>query len=267
MSLSSEIPVPWELLDTYARRYRVEIETEAGLRLERSIARRSVRAHALRRRIAVLGDELEAARRDLQTVEDEIEGSWRAAHLFVEDQIDVIRERFGETWSPMPVLGFRIWAIRGNGVFGYRTQWRSPQIVSTCLNGAPGDDIPHAWAECGPPACGTYATKDLARLRNEVGIHEADRYVAGVVALAGKVVEHEHGYRAARVEVVAATATVGSRYLDSTDLDQISSLFRDPEGTVADEGSDGPSNLERGDRFLEHWKERQGQWTWEMRFG
>ena len=263
MLVASEISVPWDLLNRYQQRYGIVGDSEPSLRLERSITRRTSKAHALRRRIEELEHQLTNAQRELKAVDGEIEGSWKVAHLFVEEQIDEIRRTYGEGWSPMPIFGYRLWAIRDNGLFGFRTQWSTPQLTSLCLNKVPGEDIPHSVHRCGPPACGTYATKSLTALREKLGIKEVTDYAVGVVALTGKVIEHEHGYRAARASVAAISATVGAQYLNTDDTRVIKKFFRQPDVTLNEHGIPGPPNLKRGDDYLRQWKGQNDTWTWD----
>ena len=260
---ASEISIPWDLLNKYQQRYGIAGDSEPSLRLERSIKRRTTKAHTLRRRIEELEHQLRNAHRELKAVDSEIEGSWKFAHLFVDEQIDEIRREYGEGWSPMPIFGYRLWAIRDNGLFGFRTQWHSPQLTSLCLNKVPGEDIPHSIKRCGPPACGTYATKSLTVLREELGIHEVTGYAVATVALTGKVIEHEHGYRAARASVAAISATVDAQYLNTDDTQVIKKFFRQPDVTLSEHGVHGPPNLKRGDDYLRQWKEHNNTWTWE----
>ena len=260
---TSQKAVRWDLLDKYQQRYGITGDDEPALRLERSIKRRKAKAHTLRRRIEELQLQLKKAQRELTAVDHEIDGSWQAAYLLVEDQIDEIRRQYGEGWSPVPIFGYRLWAIRDTGLFGYRTQWRRPSLTSTCLNNVPGEDVPHSVHRCGPPACGTYATKSLKVLREELGITEVSGYAVGVVALTGKVIEHDQGYRAAHASVAAISATVEMQYLNTNNLKVIQQFFQRPTETLDEHGTPGPPNLRRGDDYLKQWKELNDTWTWE----
>ena len=260
---TSEKAVRWDLLDKYQQRYGIASDSEPALRLERSIKRRNAKAHTLRRRIEDVQLQLKDAQRELAAVNREIEGSWQAAQLLVGEKIDEIRQQFGEGWSPVPILGFRLWAIREAGLFGYRTQWRQPKLTALCLNSVPGEDVPHSVHRCGPPACGAYATKSLEVLRDELGIKKVTEYAVGVVALTGKVIEHEHGYRAAHASVTAISATVGDQYLNTDDPIVMKKFFLQPRATLNEHGSHGPPNLKRGDDYLRQWKGHNDTWTWD----
>lgn len=89
-------------------------------------------------------------------------------------------------WSPDAVLAWRGWNIReGNLVGHYGQPWKSAVMVATCKLGHPRPE----WG-CN---CGIYALKEREAT---TGV------VVGRVALAGIVIEHEHGYRSERARIV-----------------------------------------------------------------
>lgn len=91
-----------------------------------------------------------------------------------------------------PIIAYRGWDIEGRTLTaqGYNSmKWfvRKP-MVATCY-----DDEEHETnAPDGNCSCGLHAFKDLATLHQVVGSSE----VLGRVALWGRIIEHEHGYRA-----------------------------------------------------------------------
>ena len=95
------------------------------------------------------------------------------------------------------------------------------------------DAVPHTDGRCGHPPCGLYAAKDVRDLDfpalNALGRR---RVALGLVALAGKVVEHEHGYRARRAEVRAMAVIGAGRVVRIGDRTTIERLFADPEATL-----------------------------------
>jgi len=127
-------------------------------------------------------------------------------------------------WSPSPVLAYRLWWIRNHVVKGARVRWTGRSLEAVCpRTGQPG--VPHVDGRCGVPGCGIYAMKDIGRLRGWSHPRGERGWVAAVVALEGRVVEHEHGYRAARAGVVAAVAATRHQIAASEDPDWIEGVF------------------------------------------
>jgi len=141
-----------------------------------------------------------------------------------------------EFWSPRPVLGFRMWEVRGR-LHGAFRAWDRPFRVARCVSGRTERDdgeVPHTDGRCGDPPCGVYAYKEPDQLLATFGLPEGSRRnVYGLVAMAGKVVEHERGYRGQRVKVVAA-AVVGRGLLVRVEGARLADLFAAPEETVVE---------------------------------
>ena len=141
-----------------------------------------------------------------------------------------------EFWSPRPVLAFRLWEMRGR-LHGAFQAWDRPFRVAGCVSGRTERDdgeVPHTDGRCGDPPCGVYAYKEPDQLLAAFGLPEGSRRnVYGLVAMAGKVVEHERGYRGQRVEVVAA-AVVGRGLLVRVEgVERLQALFAAPDEAVA----------------------------------
>jgi len=139
-----------------------------------------------------------------------------------------------EFWSPTAVLGFRMWDLRGK-LHGAWRAWQSPVYEARCLAGQTDgdDDVPHTDGRCGPPPCGLYCFKEPEQLLAAFGLPGgSNRIVAGLVALSGKVVEHERGYRAKQARVVAAAVVGRGRMVRVEDAARLRRLFADPEQTV-----------------------------------
>lgn len=259
--LSHSGPDPWVQLEVYRQRYDIEGDLTPVHSLERSISRRRARAHALRRRLAYLNKQVDEAESQLSAVEHEVAGARKAGGLLLTEILDRIRVREGETWSPIPVLGYRAWRIVDERVFGAKVPWDGPTMGAKCLNHVPGDDVPHTYARCGPPACGIYATKDLNVLKRKLGLPVFGP-VVGVVALTGKVVEHEHGYRAARATAVALAGDFGGKRFAIDDIDRIGDLFDSPLRTIE---MACVSACPKPYDYLTKWKEDNSLWTWEQK--
>jgi hypothetical protein len=150
-------------------------------------------------------------------------------------------------WSPTPILGFRVWAV-GSRLRGAQRAWTGPTYTAGCLDFGEIDDpdVPHTDGRCVPPPCGLYAAKSISALVSEFGLPGGDsRWAYGMVALSGKVVEHEHGYRARRATAVAV-AVVGRGELVRVERERdIAELFASPQRTVAEIGVLHPDRVER----------------------
>ncbi len=101
-------------------------------------------------------------------------------------------------WSPTPIYGWRTWGIRNDGrhiLTGAWMDWEGPEMISVCKfeeSIHPKEKVPD-WS-C---SCGVYATKEYPGRSSRDG-----RYVTGLTALYGKVIEHKDGYRAEKARIV-----------------------------------------------------------------
>ena len=133
------------------------------------------------------------------------------------------------------VFAYRAWGIAQNRLRGVCVAWPVPTVMARCLDygrraGADSTDVPHTDGSCGPPPCGIYATKTAAAALDAI---EHDGPLAlGVVALSGKVVEHEHGYRAAAATAVGMLVVSHGEAMrfDGMEVDE---LFVVPDPTIA----------------------------------
>lgn len=251
----------WRRLDVYRQRYRIDDRLEPLTALEQSMRRRRVRSAALSRRLQELETMVAEARHELSAVASEIEGTRRAGALLIEDVLDQVQAEMGEAWSPRPVHGYRVWRIEDNAVMGNQVHWESPALESKCLREIPGEDLPHSVDRCGPPACGIYAVKDLEMFPPEVSRGAIHHSVVGVVAMSGKVIEHESGYRSQRATAVAVSVNDGRRRLMTDEAEIIESLFADPHEVMADATPAQRDEESPTREFLASIRERQEQWT------
>jgi len=251
----------WRRLDTYRQRYRIDDRLAPLDSLEKSLNRRRMRAAALTRRLEELESLLVEVRGELRAVESEIEGSRQTGALLIEEILDRVQIEMGEAWSPRPVMGYRVWRIEDNRILGNQVHWASPTMSSECLRENPGDDLPHSVDRCGPPACGIYAVKDLDAFPSSVAEGAIHNSVVGVVAMFGKVVEHEEGYRSQSATAVAVSANDGRRRLTTTDPHRINDLFDDPAGALAMAEPVGPPGENPTRPFLETALIKEEQWT------
>ncbi|MGD2061684.1 MAG: hypothetical protein PVF87_12505 [Acidimicrobiia bacterium] len=246
----------WKRLQTYRQRYQIEDRLGALVDLEKSLNRRRIRSAALSRRLTELLEMVEDVRGELATIESEISGSRDTGALLIEQIIEEVRREMGEAWSPTPVKGLRMWRLEGNKVMGAQVHWPSPTLVGECFRDIPGGDVPHPASRCGPPACGIYAVKDVDMFGHPLSTKDS---VVGVVAMTGKVVEHERGYRASAATVIAVVADDGRSRLATTDPEVIEALFDDPSTTLAEAGAGNLDNIDTKG-FLEPIYAMEEQW-------
>lgn len=133
------------------------------------------------------------------------------------------------------IFGYRAWGIAWNRLRGVRVSWPVPTIEARCLDygrraGTDPAEVPHTDGSCGPPPCGIYATRKAAAALD--AIEHKGPIALGVVALSGKVVEHEYGYRAARATAVAVLVVSHGEAMrfDGVEVDE---LFLVPDPTIA----------------------------------
>lgn len=204
-------------------RYGVEPAPEVA-RLEQQVARRTSR-------IAVLSDRLDEILDELTRLDDERAGLLSALELVLGEQLAEITEDHGEAWSPWPVLAYRIWGVTNGGLVGMFEEWPTPVKEATCSKFSANPDIPHTDRRCGEPRCGIYATRSpesaMRRRPSEGG------WAVGLVAMTGKVVEHEGGFRAQRAEARAVVVRHEGRVLAAEEPRLVDLAFRATIATTA----------------------------------
>ena len=250
-----------ELLRRYRDRYEIEDLAESFDRLEATQMRRERQLAALRRRASQLESDLVEVKAKIDAVKSEIEGTEKAQEVLAAEIVEDARMRFTEAWSPLPILGYRTWVIHENRLRGVKLIWTQPNMAARCLTRVPGEDVPHSERRCGAPACGVYATKSLRPFTGS-GYGLAGRELAiGVVAMTGKVIEHDVGYRAGHARAVAAVARMSGRWFSFDSPDSTADLFADPAGIAASSGSAGVTTRAEAEELLSKMKEKIESWT------
>jgi hypothetical protein len=164
------------------------------------------------------------------------------------------------------VLGYRIWELKQGRLHGAWTPWKSARKTAACLDthSRARGPVPHDASECRPPPCGIYALKGTRRVQQVVerSIRQTPvpiTLAVGLVAMTGRVVEHEMGYRAEHVAVVAlafVTGAVGKHTVLATlsGPEKIERAFVDPhlaKSRIVPEAFTPAEAASRAARFLE----------------
>lgn len=210
-------------IDTYRQRYGDKFRyRESGLEL--TLKRRTIALGEARRQMAEAAARVVALEAELARVE-------AAFRLEVEDAVYRTQLEMSEMWTPQPVIGYRMWGIGPFGLQGAKTVWTGPTLDAVCQTAFRTErvEVPHTDGRCGRLGCGIYAVRDLAALLDsELAQGVPDNLVVGEVALTGKVVEHEYGYRAAVATVTAAVVfhQGGAQFVD--DPADLAQLFAAP---------------------------------------
>ena len=189
-----------------------------------TIDRMRRRIAAQRLRLERLEHEVAAMLGEIARQEEEIAGREKALALLLGTVVTRLERAHADAWSPVPVLGYRLWAMHNGSLHGARTVWSEPTFSATCAGDPTG--VPHSDGRCGRLGCGVYASKELAPLLEMHVAPQSNSYVAALVALSGKVVEHRRGYRAQTAGVVAVCAVWPDRVLASDEPKRIAALFR-----------------------------------------
>jgi hypothetical protein len=214
-----------------------------------------------RSRVAALHSKITEIRKEVRWLEDEIEGREAAVEAMLREALGRWERLVLDAWLPTAVLGYRMWSIEPDGLRGARVLWPGRRLTAHCDGRDLDARLPHSDGRCGRLGCGIYATKRLGPLLDRHVPRSGTRYVAGVVALTGKVVEHESGYRGQYGEVVAAAAVLGRQYLATHDRAVIDGLCRAPADTIAAHGRTLPSPLRAAmESFLTEYVERRSAW-------
>jgi hypothetical protein len=194
-----------------------------------------------RSRLAALQSDIAELRREVRWLEDEIDGREAAVEAMLRDALDRWERMVLHAWSPVPVLGYRLWTIKPDGLHGARMVWTSRSLTARCAASLTSARVPHSDGRCGRLGCGVYATKRVEPLIHLTRTAKP-QVVVGVASLTGKVVEHDEGYRGEHAELVAAAALMGTRYLETRSTTVIDELCRAPAATIRSEGRPLPPN-------------------------
>lgn len=241
-------------LDMYRSRYRNVDVPEQVESINLSISRRARRVEVVRRQVTELIDEM-------TRLEEEVEGLQKGYEALLMDALDRIRREHDEGWSPTPVIGYRLWEWRDDGLHGAWEQWSSSVKEATCRH--PGD-VPHSNGKCGRLGCGVYAAKGLDPLLAPRITPGTTGYAAGVVELTGKVVEHDLGYRSERAEVVELILVGAEGLCQVADPKAIILAFADPDQAYA-KGPHLEPDTEPASQMQELFDRRHPIWTSEPR--
>ena len=250
-----------ELLQRYRDRYEIEDIVEPFDKLSLSLVRRERQLGALRRRASQLESDLIEVKARIDALASEIEGTGQAQEAMAAEIVEETRMRFTEAWSPLPILGYRTWLIHENRLRGVKLVWTRPTMTARCLTRIPGEDVPHSERRCGVPACGIYATKSLQPFTGSSYGLAGRELAIGVVAMTGKVIEHDVGYRAGQARAVAAVARIRGTWFSFCGREPIAQLFADPSGVAATNEWAGVTTRSEAEELLSNMKEKIESWT------
>ena len=104
-------------------------------------------------------------------------------------------------------------------------------MAALCGRNRGRDEVPHSDGRCPAPACGIYALPGLEPILRELSPNWSG--AVGLVELSGKVVEHEHGYRAERAHTVALAMIGQGRVLLTDAPEVLATAFGDPVHALA----------------------------------
>ncbi len=172
---------------------------EVGLFLTRRLDLLQRTATHLDSDIREVEQRIDSLRTEVATHIDEAVGLLQKCLAEVEQVKEVAEPDASEPdayWSPVPVVGFRVWTVTARSLVGGRQPWNSSHKTAHCLKAG---SVPHTDGRCARVAfgCGIYAMKSIEHLASRhLG---RGPFAFGVTTLEGKVVEHEHGYRAQSV--------------------------------------------------------------------
>lgn len=222
-----------DILRTLERRYG-RVESDLGW------SRVQMRQSRNRARLEVIDDQLSELTSERRRLLEEDRRLEMAKELLAGDIADRTRERHNEGWSPTPVVGYRLWQLTEEGIFGTTGhRWERSVMDAECARARPDDDLPHTDHRCSDfgYGCGIYAASQPMLVKPDA----PTGWVLGVVLLSGKVVEHENGYRAAHARVAAVIAHSGDRLLVTADPDAVERLFVRAAAAVVEEGERRPA--------------------------
>jgi hypothetical protein len=179
------------------------------------------------RRLNRLREEEERITQQIQSMLSEMRRIERWLEFCLEDAIERTKREQAEAWSPCPIMGYRLWWIEEGRLCGVKLPWKTPTLTATCLRRGDLGEIPHSDGSCGRLGCGVYAAKTVDPLYRDFNVWDLDDFAIGLVALTGKVVEHDDGYRAAAATVVALGARLDGRMLLTNIPGMIEDVFAD----------------------------------------
>lgn len=241
----------WERLRL---KYRIAGSPPGLDRLLLTSRRKQARLRDLKTRLAAIQAEVDA-------LDVEVSGLDKTIRFFLSDVISQVEAEHGPSWSPAPMLGFRVWELRNGEFHGYRVRWEHRALSAVCGGGRNNEDVPHTDGQCANPPCGIYAAKDVDRL---ISAHTDIRSMAiGLVAMTGKVVEHEQGWRAEHVTVLALAFARDGKVFATDEPEEIEMLFQgvghSDEWHTAAVGDPSKSPIE--DTMAEYIKEQERKQT------
>lgn len=255
---------------------------DGGVRLQKRLETQMSRASELTAELAEIDRRIEHIESDIlshhkQTVEllrrcvDDAEQKARAAEQALQRRLERERAtmnllRENTMWSPTAVMGYRVWLIKEDGLFGAWYRWGTPRMEAECRVGG---DLPHTDGRCAKIAfgCGVYAAKSPEMLMRSVGGSRCQRFAVGLVGLEGRVIEHEKGYRAERATVLALAVANKETLRMIDDAANLETVFGSPKDGLFLGAIQSPSPSDTASLrttiadYLENQARRKETWT------
>ena len=190
------------------------------------------------RRLEHLGEQLTRITSERDRVEREVLGCLTGSEALLTDLVSRFEAIDGHDWTPIPIVGYVRWTSDGGAMSDGGSTWESDSAIARCPISAPGN-LPHATSRCAERDCGIVALRRLHDLDDHRG---AGMTAVGRLALTGRVVEHEHGFRAELASATAIVVADGTRWFRTADVVQIERFFAAPEATFAELSAPMPTD-------------------------
>ena len=214
------------------------------------------------RRLDHLEQEVARIKDEMDSMTSEVRRIERWVEFCLSDVLARAKQDHAEGWSPTPVLGYRLWGVGNEALYGVKMPWVGRSLTATCLSRGGPEEIPHTDGRCGRLGCGVYAAKSIHPLYREFDVSAIGDIALGLVALTGKVVEHDDGYRAAEATVIALGASVREHLLLTSDAQKIEEVFDDPSVIISEQEIETEEErLRQMEAFVGEHARKATQWT------
>lgn len=208
------------LKERYEQLHRVSTPSDGDdvlHRLHGAVRRRRARFNALATQI----QELTSERDRLET---EVMRCLQGIEALLANLVADLEAANGPCWSPTPVIGFTSFVAVNDQMHDGDHVWHDGTLKQSCsLQSMAG--APHESEPCVQSGCGVHVYKSFRSVPAPTG---SSLNAIGEVALYGRVVEHQEGYRGATGVVTALIAFDDSHWVRTRAENEISLLMTRP---------------------------------------